>query len=235
MARNGKIAKLPLSIREELNLRLLDGQPASKILPWLNALPEVIATLQEDFEGLLINDGNLSEWRKGGFVEWERKRDRIGRTRELAKYSVDLAKASGGNLTEGAAAVLSGQILDLLEEVDAIGEEDQGGASTPPYQDGEAPPSRLAVVAESLKNLTTAVARLRKGDHDAATIRQNDERLAQNKESLELEKKKFMRTTCELFLKWIDNNRIKEIATGSESNEEKMEKLGQLIFKEEWS
>jgi hypothetical protein len=37
----GKIARLPHQIRHPLNERLLDGQKAKTILPWLNSLSEV--------------------------------------------------------------------------------------------------------------------------------------------------------------------------------------------------
>lgn len=43
--RKGKIGGLPREIREELNERLLDGQLAPQILPWLNAFPEVQSRL----------------------------------------------------------------------------------------------------------------------------------------------------------------------------------------------
>jgi len=39
--RAGKIARLPLHLREELNTRLRDGQQAKKPVTWLNGLPEV--------------------------------------------------------------------------------------------------------------------------------------------------------------------------------------------------
>ena len=38
--RNGKIARLPLEIREQLNRRLDDGEQGQPDLDWLNALPE---------------------------------------------------------------------------------------------------------------------------------------------------------------------------------------------------
>jgi hypothetical protein len=45
----------------------------------------------------------------GGYEDWLERLDnhhqRMQRTRELANLSLDLAKASGGNLTEGAAQV----------------------------------------------------------------------------------------------------------------------------------
>jgi len=36
MTRNGKIARLPLGIRQQLNQRLLDGQQGKLLVLWLN-------------------------------------------------------------------------------------------------------------------------------------------------------------------------------------------------------
>ena len=52
MARNGKIARLPRDIREELNRRLQDGELGGPLLAWLNALPEVTQALAKDFDRL---------------------------------------------------------------------------------------------------------------------------------------------------------------------------------------
>ena len=49
-SRIGRIARLPHSVREQLNLKLHDGVPAKSILPWLNSLTEVKAILAADFE-----------------------------------------------------------------------------------------------------------------------------------------------------------------------------------------
>jgi hypothetical protein len=68
--RLGKIARLPHSIREQLNLKLHDGLTAKSILPWLNSLPEVQAILAADFDNRPITKQNLSEWRQGGFRDW---------------------------------------------------------------------------------------------------------------------------------------------------------------------
>ncbi|HEX4122467.1 MAG TPA: hypothetical protein VH619_17770 [Verrucomicrobiae bacterium] len=68
--RRGKIARLPSNIREELNIRLDDGQEAGEILAWLNALPQVREILANHFEGSPVSPQNLSAWRHGGFQEW---------------------------------------------------------------------------------------------------------------------------------------------------------------------
>ena len=49
--RNGKIARLPKPLREELNRRLDNGEPARRLLPWLNSLPAVRALLAAEFGG----------------------------------------------------------------------------------------------------------------------------------------------------------------------------------------
>jgi hypothetical protein len=41
MARNGKIARLPRDIREELNRHLQKGEQGVSLLAWLNGLPQV--------------------------------------------------------------------------------------------------------------------------------------------------------------------------------------------------
>lgn len=48
--------------------------------------------------------------------------------------------------------------------------------------------------------------------------------------ALELEEKKFQVQTCELFLKWCEDQRAKEIVDGKAANSEKIEALRQLMF-----
>ena len=62
MARQGKIARLPKAIRDELNRRLANGRAGREVLAWLNALPETQAVLAE-FDGKPISDPNLTRWR----------------------------------------------------------------------------------------------------------------------------------------------------------------------------
>jgi hypothetical protein len=71
--RNGKIARLPHGVREQLNQRLRDGESGRSLVKWLNDLPEVKAALQREFDGCAIMEQNLSEWRQGGFRDWMAK------------------------------------------------------------------------------------------------------------------------------------------------------------------
>ncbi len=67
----GKITRLPSDLREQVNRRLADGQPASLILPWLNGLPEVQQLLKEQFDSEPISQQNLSAYRQYGFRRWQ--------------------------------------------------------------------------------------------------------------------------------------------------------------------
>lgn len=53
-------------------------------------------------------------------------------------------------------------------------------------------------------------------------------------EALALEKNRFQRDTCELFMKWAEDQRAKDIAASGATNSEKIEKLGELMFGEDW-
>ena len=43
MTRNGKIARLPRQVRDQLNRRLRDGQKGNQLAAWLNSLPKVLS------------------------------------------------------------------------------------------------------------------------------------------------------------------------------------------------
>jgi hypothetical protein len=187
MARVGKIARLPAEVREELNKRLRGGQLGPQILPWLNSHPEVLPVLQEFFGGQPVNAQNLSDWRAGGFAEWQQKQEghheRLDRIRELSQMSMQLASANGGNLSEGAAAILGGRILEVLELLS----DTQAASVDPEAGSGD----RLSAMSDAIGDLTLAVARLRAGDHNRETLRQNEERIRQKEQELALAREQF--------------------------------------------
>lgn len=200
--RRGKIARLPLRLRTEINRRIRDGEPGSIILDWVNALPETIAILADQFEGAPINPQNLSEWRDGGYVEWLDHQDKTDRLRSLAKLSMDLAKASGGDITAGSAAIAGGRLLSMIEAAD----EDQ------------------------LEKLIDKIATLRNTEIAANTLKLKSKRLDQQDRSLQLAEAKFKRETAEMFLKFYEDARAKEIAASGSGKDIKTEKLVQLFF-----
>lgn len=67
---NGKIGRLPLALREQINRRLADGETARSLVVWLNGLPEVKDIMTAHFRGQPVREQNLSQWRIRGFRLW---------------------------------------------------------------------------------------------------------------------------------------------------------------------
>src|SRR5439155_3322220 len=60
--RNGKIARLPRKLRDQVNEMLSDGLPHAEIIASLGAAGE------------RLNKDHLINWEKGGYLEWLRDR-----------------------------------------------------------------------------------------------------------------------------------------------------------------
>jgi hypothetical protein len=90
--RNGKIARLPLEIRDQLNIRLADGEPGSRLVAWLNSNPAVMIVMAEQFEGRPITEQNISEWRTGGYEEWLTLRSFLDETHILSENAGEIAE-----------------------------------------------------------------------------------------------------------------------------------------------
>lgn len=93
-ARHGKIARLPVAIREDLNRRLHESQTTgAALVAWLNSLPEVRASLQTHFHNKPIREQNLSEWRQGGYQDWLQQQDRLELTTRLCREAASMAES----------------------------------------------------------------------------------------------------------------------------------------------
>ena len=157
MTRNGKIARLPRAVRELINQRLADGEPGKALVTWLNGLPEVVAVLDRDFGGRGITEQNLSEWRQGGFVDWQRHQESLEWMRTAAEQAEELAAQAGAMpLTD----VLSGSVALLLAK---LIQEAASSATTSSESRPEARRELLGLIRE-----WTA---LRKTDHRAAQLK----------------------------------------------------------------
>jgi hypothetical protein len=210
MARTGKIARLPLAVREELNMRLRENESGKTLLAWLNELPQC--------QDAPINDANLSLWRQGGFVEWLDDQDRVHKIEKLSELSLRLAKASGGNLSEGLLAIAAGKLQEALEAGCDVEIDEASG--------------KEVVNGVSVDKLTAAVAKIRAMEIEAQKLEVKKIEVGQKGESLELERAKFRRSTAELFIDYVSDERAKEIALGAETKDTKVAKLIQLWFGE---
>lgn len=229
----GKIGRCPLAVREELNKRLRSGTLGTQLLPWLNGLPEVRAVLEEHFQNKDINDQNLSAWRKGEYEKWLEKQDshfqRIERTRELADISMKIAAAGGDKLTEGASAIVAGEILGVLEELEQF----KAGIATELTTD-ETAPDKFQVAAAAIESLSLSISRLRKGDQNKEVLRQREEQLRQKDEELSLAREKFQRDTAEAVLKSAKNAAIQTIANAPLDHSAQLEAVGKELFGDLW-
>jgi hypothetical protein len=206
MANLGKISRLPAEIRNEVCLRLHNGETSATILPWINALPETAHIVAEYFDGMPITPQNLSEWKSGEFNKWLSRREKISNLKELSRFAAKLSE-SGGNLASGSAAIIAGKILEIIDELNI-------DTSDP----------------EKLAQLARAITSLQSGELAAQKLRNENIKLKHDADRLKIEKQKFRRETAELFIKWAADERAKEIALSGEEKSVKMDKLLKLMY-----
>jgi len=220
MARTGKIARLPLAIREELNMRLRDNESGQTLLEWLNGEEVVKQVLAKSFNGEPINDANLSIWRQGGFAEWLEDQDRVHRIEKLSELSLRLAKASGGNLSEGLLAIAAGKLQEALEAGCEVEIDEASG--------------KEVISGVSVDKLTAAVAKIRGMELEAQKLKVKKVEVEQKGQALDLETRKFNHLRVKSFIDWMVDEKAKEIATSDMAADTKLEALGKHLFGDAW-
>ena len=159
MTRRGKIARLPLDIREKVNRRLEDGVEGKQIVEWLNSLPKVRALLAAEFDGQPVNEPNLSHWKAGGYRDWQEHQEALEATRQFVSDAEELSEAADGKLAEKLAVCLAARIAVAMRHLPSPEEDPKGHL-------------------DSLHRLCADVSRMRKADHDAECLRIKREKLA---------------------------------------------------------
>ena len=122
-ARQGKVARLPHSIREDLNRRIQNGEDGKTLVAWLNSLPDTQAILKARFDGQPVSEMNLSRWRAGGYRDWEKKQEAL----ELAHtFCADGSKlASAPSFTENLSFRAAVRIAMILRDFNPSGDPDR--------------------------------------------------------------------------------------------------------------
>jgi hypothetical protein len=161
---------LPKAIREELNLRLQDGEEGALLVAWLNSLPAVQSLLAAQFNGQPVNEPNLSHWKSGGYRDWESRRDCLDAIRLFNADDTLFRKAGGDGLTDKLALWLAARIAVALRQ-------DPGD------------PADTGALEARLRRLCADLVALRKGDHYSRWLRIKTK-------SLDLELKKFNHHTA---------------------------------------
>ena len=150
--RTGKIARLPQAIRQRLNERLADGEPQQHLVAWLNEMDIVQERLEELFEGRPITEQNLSDWKQGGFLDWQRGQEARGLVLECLSEVEELGNEVGEeDLLDRVTTMVAVVLLRLFRE-----------AAT-----AESGPQQRQAVLE----LAREMARLRRGDHQRQRLR----------------------------------------------------------------
>jgi hypothetical protein len=119
--RNGKIARLPKEIREQLNRRLENGWRGARLVKWLNELPQVKDIMREEFHGHPIAEQNLSQWRDGGYADWLRHQGTQEQLRWVVERSEDVDAAEGNeHLCERLARVAAAELAEHLQRLSEV-------------------------------------------------------------------------------------------------------------------
>jgi hypothetical protein len=121
-AGTGKVARLPVAIRQELNWRLLNGEEGRQLVAWLNGLPEVQALMAAHFQGQPIGEMNLSRWKHGGFVAWCEQQMALASVATVFEHSNDLQQAARNGLTDRMKIVLTARLARELQGLDSMSE-----------------------------------------------------------------------------------------------------------------
>jgi hypothetical protein len=122
MTRNGKIARLPAAIRQELNQRLLDGQPGTQLVEWLNGLPKVRAVLKTEFKGNAITKTNLSQWKNGGYPAWEAQQRMAADVKSILDGAAALQRVAKDGLADRMTLILAASMAVEMRRLESMPE-----------------------------------------------------------------------------------------------------------------
>ena len=109
--RNGKIARLPFTVRTTVNEKLRDGVTYSSIILWL---------AEEGHQG--INEQNLSNWKEGGHADWLREQERLADMQARREFAMKIVEENrGSSVHEANLHLVAGQIYEALSDFDLGG------------------------------------------------------------------------------------------------------------------
>jgi len=118
----GKIGRLPEALRDEVNIRMRNGETGRALAGWLNRLPEVQALLAAEFGGKPVREQNVSEWRLGGHQQWLRLQEAHRLMQEFHREGQQLDKAAGGSVTDTLATWLAARYAVAMKQAEGEGD-----------------------------------------------------------------------------------------------------------------
>lgn len=205
MTRNGKIARLPREIRDELNQRLDNGEQGVELVAWLNQLPEVKEALNKQFNGRPINEVNLTEWKNGGYVEWQAQQTTMALAQEFKATAGQWADLGGAELTECLKNAVAAHYAARLQGWNGEMTDEMKG------------------ILRGLRGLSREVVRLRRSDREF-------EQMQLDREALELKKQQTTEGIRKKFEEWAADTDFQDRITPKMTKEEKERELYRLIY-----
>jgi hypothetical protein len=142
---NGKIARLPKTVRDQINNWILDGVP----------YPEIIQRLGD--QGKELNPRHFSEFRKRGHQDWLRQREWFEHVTAKSEFSKDLLAAPDSTtLHEAGLRMAAAQMIDQLMRFGAAHDD----------ENSQPDPEQFARLVNALSRLTREALAFQKY-HDA--------------------------------------------------------------------
>lgn len=158
-------------------------------------------------------------------ITWEEVQSKVPQwksgTAKGKPPSLRMLKEIGKRLTKQGSIGNIRATAQLMEEMkEESGESDMGKVSGP----------LLDTICSLLGQQILERVSQRKG------LREDNEklRILLKRQDQRLARAEFMRETCQHFLNWFKNEQARQIAQSRESNAEKIEQLGKLIYGEHW-
>jgi hypothetical protein len=91
-----------------------------------------------------------------------------------------------------------------------------------------------AIETKDAKTFLKFASARHKGKMDVLKFNQGEKKIAQKDREIEIEVRKTRRKDVVEFVKWYADQRARDILAGADSSDEKTERLGELIFGENW-
>ncbi|HWH69672.1 MAG TPA: hypothetical protein VNT26_09825, partial [Candidatus Sulfotelmatobacter sp.] len=104
---NGKVARLPKTLRDQVSQMILDGLPYTQII---QALGEA---------GKALNEDNIGNWKNGGYRDWLLDLQRAQALRATREAALDLlTQQAGVPVQDAGRTIAAAQLYELLLSFD---------------------------------------------------------------------------------------------------------------------
>lgn len=195
--------------RSDSKLKGMTDEQQALIAEWVrvDGVEKAMERVRMDF-GVEVSASTFYE-----FLSWLRMRQRFSRARERSEQVAEMVKERAPGLSSEKVRALAQDVFTL----EALDSED----------------AKTFVALQQLRLSEQIAETTALFEREKIEIRKAAE--TRSREALELERQKFRRTTCELYLKWSEDEEAKRIAGSSATNSEKIEQLGLAMFGEDWN